>query len=160
MEQLFATLINVAFYIFIFKLISGAFPKRNKEKGRHPVEKQEAPIKQKKKNKSFFEEALEQLKKLEEISKEQENKKSKKFKPVPQAALPVIKPEPVKYINDEFVEPGVKKRKVIDEKSEEIYYNSEESDYKLKREDLKKAIVYSEIISKPVSRRIGMPYRR
>ncbi|NCC80939.1 MAG: hypothetical protein EOM04_01530 [Clostridia bacterium] len=149
MEDLFATLFNIAFYIFIFKLISGAASGKKKKKetsDKSPVIVEKT--KENKKKKSFFEEALEQLKKLEELSKEPVTKK-KKFKQVPPMPVPEIKPEPVARI-----------KKVIDEKSQEIYYNNEESEYSLEKIDLKKAIVYSEIIGKPVSRRIGMPYRR
>ncbi len=148
MEDLFATFLNIAFYIFIFKLISGAGSKKKKKETteKNPVIIEKA--KESKKKKSFFEEALEQLKKLEELSKEPVPKK-KKYKQVLPVSAPEIKPEPVERI-----------KKVIDEKTKGIYYNNEESDYSLNKIDLKKAIVYSEIIGKPVSRRIGMPYRR
>lgn len=149
MEDLFGTLFNIAFYIFIFKLISGAASGKKKKKDagdKEPVIVEKNKVKKKKK--TFFEEALEQLKKLEEMSMEPVPKK-KKFKQALPAPAVQIKPETVTRI-----------KKVIDEKSDEIYYNDEESDNLIENIDLKKAVVYSEIIGKPVSRRIGMPYRR
>ena len=151
MEDLIATFFNIAFYIFIFKLISGAFPGKKKK---DPEKETPAVIiekrKKTKKKKTFLEEALEQIKKLEELSQEPVKKK-KKLRPIQEivSSENEIKPEPITKIN-----------KVIDEKKEEIYYNNDGSDYQLDRKSLKKAIVYSEIIGKPVSKRIGMPYRR
>lgn len=156
MEDLLGTIFNVAFYIFIFKMIIGGTSKKKPPKN---VEGSTDKTYQKKKKKSFFEEALEQLAKFEQESQEEVKQKTK-LKRIPKVAVASPKTQAVKYKSEELVERRRESKKNIDEKNEEIYYNNEESLFELKRKDLKKAIVFSEIIGEPVSRRNGMPYRR
>lgn len=156
MEELFGTIINVAFYIFIFKLfLGGSSKKKNPKNAEGNAEKNI----EKKKKKNFLEEAMEQLAKLEENSQEQVKKK-KRLKRVPQVQENVVELEKENRDKEELAVAVEETEKKLDEKSDEIYYNNGESVYKLTKKDLKKAIVYSEIIGKPVSKRIGMPYRR
>ena len=179
MEDLFRTLINIAFYIFIFRLLFGG-SKRNKPRGkttnREPQQQTESPNpyhapEEKKKKESFFAEALRELKKLEEQARKQQEPVKKRIpKPAQQKPVPVAAASRAAInIDTEFQEPGRRKEK--DEKNKKMYYNEvavetsteidEEQDYLPRtRQDLKKAIVYSEIIGKPVSARRRIPVRR
>ena len=149
MEDLFATLINIAFYIFIFKLLGGLFSKKKppEKKNSREQQMQTRRVSKPKKKESFLDEAIKQLKKLET--------QAVKEKPA-EAKVSAVKT----VLKDEYREPGLKQRKEIDEKTEEIYYNREETKYSLGPSNLKQAIVFSEIIGKPVSQRRGLPYRR
>lgn len=156
MEELLGTIFNVAFYIFIFKMIIGGTSKKKPPKN---VEGSKEKTYEKKKKKSFFDEALEQLAKFEQDPQE-EIKQKTKLKRIPKVPVTSPKAQTVKYKSEESVEPIRESKKNIDENNEKIYYNNEESLFELKRKDLKKAIVFSEIIGEPVSRKNGLPYRR
>lgn len=177
MDETITTLINIAFYIIIFRFIGGMFRKKKPQKqtgapgdqaAEEQVVKTERKAEKKKKTKkkeSFFEEAMKQLKKLEELAKEADDTKEKKPKKrqreqVVAAEAPVVR--------ERMRSQAVAQTKENNEKNLQVYYNktesadrqSAESPYRLRAGELRKAIVYSEIIGPPVSKRPGIPGRR
>ncbi len=174
MDDALVTFINILFYIVIFRFIAGIFRRKKPQKqtpqsaeqtaeqaSEKPVRAERKTTKSKKKE-SFFEEAMKQLKKLEELADPKPKKKEKKKVRQPQVEQQESTKDQLKRDKAAAI------RKENDEKYKEIYYTKGaltteevyESEYRLRSGDLKKAIVYAEIIGPPVSKKPGIPVRR